>query len=187
MDKKHVSCMNMHSNRSVKLLIEKFEGLGERKVQMPGKRQDWHIQEVRGRVAETVAKFEHSSFLGHRLLDARFQHNCNDQATERWLAELKRRMLSQVAQPSHLKLLNVKHSKLAARENEPDLMGHELLDEHAVLPPLSVTMDGAKSKLFLAMQCSDTSAFASNMELPPIPSFNSFDFCKYLHSLTTGP
>ncbi|XP_017965348.1 uncharacterized protein LOC108657299 isoform X2 [Drosophila navojoa] len=183
MDKKHVSCMNMHNKRSVKLLIEKFECMGESQSQVAGKQQDWHLPANSGRVAATVAKFEHSSFLGHKLIEARLQHTCGDQATERWLAELKRKM-NEVMKASQAKLALADNSIQSEPDDESelvDLRHQEPLLDPSLMPPVpppsaADELSGDKSKHLLT-QCSDTSVYNPNTELPQVPSFNGFDFC----------
>lgn len=187
MEKKHVSCMSMHSKRSVKLLIEKFEGMGERHSKIAGRQEDWQIQSVSGRVAATVAKFEHSSFLSHRLMEARLQHTCGDQATERWLAELKRKMLKEVMQSSQAKLALADHSKQSEPNNEPELADSRRRDpliDPSMMPPVpppsaADELTGDKSRHQLTTQHSDTSVCNATTELTTVPSFNGFDFCKY--------
>ncbi|XP_017871425.1 PREDICTED: uncharacterized protein LOC108619377 isoform X1 [Drosophila arizonae] len=184
MDKKHVSCMNMHSKRTVKLLIEKFECMGECKAQIAGKQKDWNIQAVAGRVAATVAKFEHSSFLSQRLMEARLQHTCGDQATELWLAELKRKMLEEVMKSSQAKLALADNAIQSERDNESvlaDLRHQDILLDPSMMPPVpppsaADELSGDKSKHLLTAQGSNTSVYNTNNDLPPVPSFNGFDF-----------
>ncbi|XP_064538442.1 uncharacterized protein LOC135428403 isoform X1 [Drosophila montana] len=160
MDKKHASCMNMHTNRNVKLLIEKFEGMGERKVELvAGKKSDLNIHSLTGRVAETVAKFEHCSFLGH----SRIQLTCGDQATERWLAELKQKMLGPVAQSSQVAVV------IEEQQKESQKIHNECFE-----------LDVEKSKHKLSLDCSSTSIFNPNFDLSGIPSFNGFEFSSPL-------
>ncbi|XP_034489714.1 uncharacterized protein LOC117793503 [Drosophila innubila] len=84
----------MDKSRSVKLLVEKFERMSMRKVHISGAPQDWHLKGITGRVAQTIAKFEHNIFpyrIGNGAIG-------RDQATDRWVAVLKEKMLRHVRQ-----------------------------------------------------------------------------------------
>ncbi|XP_062140696.1 uncharacterized protein LOC133848952 [Drosophila sulfurigaster albostrigata] len=84
----------MEQTNNVKLLIEKFESMSMRKVHIADAPQDWHLSGNSGRVAETIAKFEHNiyPFSMHTIASkSRW-----DQSTRRWIRVLKEKMMLHV-------------------------------------------------------------------------------------------
>ncbi|XP_051864668.1 uncharacterized protein LOC127566399 [Drosophila albomicans] len=114
----------MEQTNNVKLLIEKFESMSMsmRKMPIADAPQDWHLSGNSGRVAETVAKFEHNiyPFSMHTIASkSRW-----DQSTRRWIRVLKEKMLLHVREQ-----LDTRDMMPEEKEDEEGDEKEENLDE----------------------------------------------------------
>lgn len=110
MEKKHASCSNIHHNRSVQFLIQKFEGICKsihEQIKQPKCTQI--SSPTTGRVAETVAKFEECLILQG---DNKMRNSCSgDPNADSWLIELNEKIAQHVARQEKLAVMDKQQCK----------------------------------------------------------------------------
>lgn len=125
MDKKHASCSNLQRNRSVKYLIEKFEGICKLIHEGPTEQ----IREPKckqqsgksGHVAQTVAKFEECLFIpGDNNKTRQVQTSSSGEpCTGGWMLELNEKIAQHVKRQEKLALMDQQqHKKLALMDRQ---------------------------------------------------------------------
>lgn len=163
MNEEQAAVNEMDKSRSVKLLIEKFEGMSMRKVPISRAPQDWNLKDLTGRVAKTIAKFEHNIFPYH-IANAT---NIRDQAADRWVAVLKEKMLRHVQQ-----------------QIEADYSGK--LDEEEVLQIGNYVegLSDQEKQIKPTEASSNDRLILSSKILKSTPSFNGFSLSNYPNDLS---
>ncbi|KAM8721427.1 hypothetical protein ACLKA7_007320 [Drosophila subpalustris] len=162
MDEASASISEMDKSRNVKMLIEKFERMSLRKVHISRAPTDWNLKGLTGRVAETIAKFEHNIFP-YRIGTIAIQGT--DESTERWVAVLKEKMLRHVRQQIEA-------------DYDDKLNDQELQQIDNYVKSMEVLPQQEQHQMKPTGASSNGRIVLSSKDLKHVPSFNGFS----LHS-----
>ncbi|KAL7743594.1 hypothetical protein ACLKA6_013399 [Drosophila palustris] len=166
MDEASASISEMDKSRNVKMLIEKFERMRLRKAHISRAPTDWSLKGLTGRVAETIAKFEHNIFP-YRIGTIAIQGT--DESTERWVAVLKDKMLRHVRQ------------QIEADYNDK-LNDQELQQIDHYVKSMEVLPQPEQHQMKPTEASSNGRIVLSSKNLKLVPSFNGFSLPRTCRS-----